>query len=291
MTTTLHFRPPRTGAVHQVNAHFTANASLYSRWSPDGHLHFGLWRWPLSLFRRRPMLEELVRTVATELRPRRGAHLADLGCGYGTAARMIARASGTRITAVTVVEQQAREAMRAVVDEGLEELVEVRHRDFRDTGLAAHSVNGVFALESLCYDRGMGKRRVLAEAARILRPGGRLALVDGFLLKRPRGPRAALVRTVEEGWALPCFPHREAFMDALERAGFVDIRLHDLSWRVVPCAAHGPLLMLQGWLERRWRGTRLEPLERAHLRICLWGILLGTQRDLFRYLMITATKA
>jgi SAM-dependent methyltransferase len=167
----------------------------------------------------------------------------------------------------------------------------MRHADFRRTGLADRSIDGVYALESLCYGTGASKADAIEEIARIIKPGGRLALVDGFLLRPPMGNRARMVRTVEEGWALPCFPRREAFIGALAANGFVDIRVRDLSWKVSPCAAHGPFLMVQGWMERRLQGTRLNALEQAHLKSCLLGILLGTQRDLFRYLLITARKA
>lgn len=274
-----------------VQAHFHASADLYKRWSPQGHLHFGFWRWPMSPFNRRAMLDELVRQVVRELRARQGDRLADLGCGYGAAARLVARELGARMEAITIVEEQAIEGQVAALAAGTDHLVRTRHADFRRTGLADGSIDGAYALESLCYGTGAAKADAIAESARIIKPGGRLALVDGFLLKRPTGLRARLVRTVEEGWALPCFPKRDAFIDALDAQGFADIRVRDLSWSVAPCAAHGPVLMVQGWIERRLNGTRLNALERAHLRSCLLGIALGTQRDLFRYLMITATKA
>lgn len=274
-----------------VQAHFHASADLYKRWSPQGHLHFGFWRWPMSPFDRRAMLDELVRQVVRELRARQGDRLADLGCGYGAAARLVAHELGARMEAITIVEEQAIEGQVAALAAGIDHLVRMRHADFRRTGLADGSLDGAYALESLCYGKGAAKADVIAEIARIIKPGGRLALVDGFLLKRPAGLRARMVRTVEQGWALPCFPQRDAFIDALDAQGFADIRVRDLSWNVAPCAAHGPILMVQGWIERRLNGTRLNALERAHLRSCLLGIALGTQRDLFRYLMITATKA
>ncbi|MFZ1694274.1 MAG: methyltransferase domain-containing protein [Flavobacteriales bacterium] len=274
----------------EVQAHFHASADLYKRWSPQGHLHFGYWRWPMSPFDRKAMLDELVRQVASELNPRQGDRLADLGCGYGAAARLVAREFDAAVEAITIVEEQAIEGQVAALAAGIDHLVCMRHTDFRQTGLADSSIDGAYALESLCYGTGAAKADVIAEIARIVRPGGRLALVDGFLLKRPTGFRARMVHTVEHGWALPCFPQHDAFIDALDAHGFTDIRVRDLSWNVAPCAAHGPLLMVQGWSERRLNGTRLNALEQAHLKSCLLGIALGTQRNLFRYLMITARK-
>lgn len=284
-------QPARLRTDPGVQAHFHASADLYKRWSPQGHLHFGYWRWPMSPFNRRAMLDEMVRQVVRELRARPGDRLADLGCGYGAAARLAAREFAARVEAVTIVEEQAIEGGIAALAAGIDHRVSMRHADFRRTSLADRSIDGVYALESLCYGTGASKADAIEEIARIMKPGGRLALVDGFLLRPPMGNRARMVRTVEEGWALPCFPRREAFIGALAANGFVDIRVRDLSWKVAPCAAHGPFLMVQGWVERRLQGTRLNALEQAHLKSCLLGILLGTQRDLFRYLLITARKA
>lgn len=287
-TTVAPVRP--AGSDPRVTAHFHASATLYRLWSPDGHLHFGYWRWPLSPFGRRAMLEELVHQVVAPLEVKAGHHLADLGCGYGSAARLVARRYGAHVDAFTVVREQVHEGMVAGLVDGTYDRVRMHFRDFRDTGLPDAGMDGVYALESLCYGAGHGKDDVLAEAARILKPGGRLALVDGFLLHEPRGWRKGLVGTVAEGWALPCFPKLRSFTKALERQGFTDVRVRDLSWRMGPCALHGLPLLARTALCQAFSGERMDPLERAHLRSCGLGILLGTQHDLFRYCLVTATR-
>jgi len=271
-----------------VLAHFQASAALYRLWSREGHLHFGYWRWPMSPLDRSAMLEELVHQVVRTLKPMPGDRLADLGCGYGASARLVAGTYATSVDAFTVVEQQVVEGQREADRERLD--VNMHLRDFRHTGLPAASMDGVYALESLCYGTGHGKQDVLSEAYRVLRPGGRLALVDGFIAKPPIGLRRKMVRTVEEGWAVPCFPQRQAFLRSLEQIGFVEITVRDLSWHVAPSALHGLPLMIWTELKHRVTGLKLDPLERAHLRSCLYGIALGTQRDLFRYLLITGRK-
>jgi cyclopropane fatty-acyl-phospholipid synthase-like methyltransferase len=268
--------------------HFHASAALYKLWSQEGHLHFGHWQWPTAPWDRSTMLEDLVHRVVGELRPRPGQQLADLGCGYGSSARLVARTYTCAVQAFTVVREQVEEGRALAVRAHLP--VTMHLRDFRGTGLRSGTMDGVYALESLCYGSGQGKSDVLSEAARILRPGGRIALVDGFILKPPTGLRKRMVRTVEKGWAVPCFPRQQAFVRALERVGFADIRIADLSYRVAPSAVHGLPLMAWTRLRNLFTGKRLDPLENAHLKSCLYGIALGTQRDLFRYLLITARK-
>src|SRR6185369_8017962 len=107
---------------------------------------------------------------------------------------------------------------------------------------------------------GLGKGDVLAEAARILKPGARLATADGFLVKQPQGVRKRMVDTISSGWALPCFPDLACFSEALESNGFADVQIEDLSWKMGPCALHGvPLLAYT--LARRSFGKGMEPLE------------------------------
>ncbi len=288
MTTAELLAPPAVAIDPRVVDHFHASAALYKLWSREGHLHFGYWQWPTAPWDRRAMLEALTQRVVKELRPRAEHHLADLGCGYGSSARLVARTYGCAVQAFTVVNEQVKEGRARAAQEDLP--VTMHLRDFRDTGMTSGTMDGVYALESLCYGSGQGKADVLAEAARILRPGGRIALVDGFIVKPPTGLRKRMVRTVEDGWAVPCFPRQQAFMRAMERVGFTDIRITDLSYRVAPSAAHGLPLMAWTKLRNLLTGKRLDPLESAHLKSCLYGIAMGTQRDLFRYLLITARK-
>lgn len=273
----------------RVLDHFHASAALYKLWSAEGHLHFGHWSWPMAPWDRGAMLNAMVHRVVRELEPKTDQRIADLGCGYGSSARVVAATYGTRVDAFTVVPEQVQEGQAKADEQQVD--VQMHLRDFRRTGLRNTCMDGVYAIESLCYGAGHGKADVLTEAARILKPGGRLALVDGFILKPPTGWRNRAVHTVERGWAVPCFPREGAFRRELQRAGFIDIKFTDLSWNVALCAAHGLPLMAWTKLRNAFTGKRLDPLENAHLKSCLYGIGLGTQRDLFRYLLVTATKA
>ncbi|MFZ1686510.1 MAG: methyltransferase domain-containing protein [Flavobacteriales bacterium] len=274
----------------KVTAHFHASAELYKLWSPEGHLHFGLWQWPMNPFRRKPMLEALVHHVARELQPTADKHLADLGCGYGAAARLVADMYGSRVDALTVVEEQAQEGAIAALLDGTHDKVTMKLCDFRQTGLASASLDGAYAMESFCYGTGYGKADALAEAARVLKPAARIAVMDGFLVQESRGLRKRVVDTVAKGWAVPCFPLLKDFTQALEANGFTDVRVEDLSWKMGPCALHGLPLLAYAVVKQFLSGERMTKLENAHLRSCGLGILLGTQHDLFRYCMVTATK-
>jgi len=76
----------------------------------------------------RDKLELICRKLA--LRP--GARLLDVGCGWGSLTLHAAEHHGARVTAVTLAREQAAAVTARVRARGLEELVDVQLRDYRD---------------------------------------------------------------------------------------------------------------------------------------------------------------
>jgi len=75
--------------------------------------------------------ENKYRLVFDKLRLQPGDRLLDVGCGWGGMVRYAAR-HGVRAIGVTLSKEQAGWAQRAIADEGLSGLAEVRHGDYRD---------------------------------------------------------------------------------------------------------------------------------------------------------------
>lgn len=75
--------------------------------------------------------ENKYRLVFNKLGLQPGDRLLDIGCGWGSMVRYAAR-RGVRVIGVTLSQEQASWAQRAIVDEGLSELAEVRFSDYRD---------------------------------------------------------------------------------------------------------------------------------------------------------------
>ncbi len=71
------------------------------------------------------------RLVFDKLRLQPGDRLLDVGCGWGGMVRYAAR-KGVKTIGVTLSGEQAEWAQKAIADEGLTELAEVRHSDYRD---------------------------------------------------------------------------------------------------------------------------------------------------------------
>jgi SAM-dependent methyltransferase len=112
--------------------------------------------------------------------------------------------------------------------------------DFLHTAFPDASFDGIVAIESACYAEK--KVDFLHEAFRLLRPGGRLVVSDGFLAA-PLDPRAdRRYRRFLEGFALRNLAVASEFAADLERAGFVDVRCHDKQREIARSATRIELL-------------------------------------------------
>jgi arsenite methyltransferase len=123
-----------------------------------------------------------------------GDTVADVACGLGESSLQVARATGARAIGVDLSSDSIAAARRAAERAGLEGSVEFLVADAEALPLEAGAVDGVLCECSLCTFPD--KERAAAELARVLKPGGRLALAD-MIAEQARLP--ASLRTLN-GW-------------------------------------------------------------------------------------------
>jgi SAM-dependent methyltransferase len=130
-----------------------------------------------------------------------GARALDLGTGPGTAALSLA-ARGAVVVGVDVSTPMIAAASRLAAAVGLQQRAAFRVGSAERTGLPAHSFDLVIALQSWTW---FDQDAVLAEVARVLRPGGLLVIAHYSYLPG-RSPVAAdtegLILHFNPGWTM-----------------------------------------------------------------------------------------
>jgi tocopherol O-methyltransferase len=148
----------------------------------------------------------------------------DVGCGYGAGARLLAAERGAQVTGVTL---SAAQAAAAPPRDGVELLV----RDWLDNGFADGAFDAAIAVESLSHMPD--KPRAFAELGRVVKPGGRVALVDWLTREDPgRAETRLLLRPICEEGHLPSMHAASEYEALLRAAGFDVLGFEDLSDRV-----------------------------------------------------------
>jgi len=210
----------------EIAEHYDRANSLYlDLWGE--HIHHGLFdgnpRAPRDAARAQSRLvEELARPLALA----RGERLLDLGCGVGGSSRLLARSAGVEVVGVTLSAVQAEEATRRR-EAGQSFAV----ADMENLPFASGSFDAAWAVESLSHVEN--RAGAIAEVARVLKPGGRLAIADWFR-GREADNHESLLRRVERGFLVPPLAPVEGYEGLLVRAGLMPARARIISSQVAP---------------------------------------------------------
>ncbi len=257
---------------------------------------FGYYRAGLNPLRREIMLEQMNAEVLVRLKFEGIAepHLLDLGCGLGATLRSFARRLPQAwLLGITRVPWQVENARALNHAAGCGERVRVLEGDYEETPLPSASYHGVYALESSCHAHGADKGALLSEAHRLLRPGGRFIVADGFLTndRFANALQQRIYRKLCECWVIEQLAQLDLFRARLEALGFTDITIEHLQMRVAPSVAHIPWVTLKFLLTDVVFGK--SKMTRARWNNVLAPVLLplvSAPLGPMIYCMITATK-
>lgn len=139
-------------------------------------IHIGLYRdkgEPIADASRRTV-EEMMDQVAGDINEK--SRVLDLGAGYGGSARQIVRRFGCDVVCLNLSEVQNRRNRKLNKEQGLSNQIEVVDGDFENVPFPDASFDVVWSQDSLLHSGD--REKVVAEAARLLKPGGVLVFTD-----------------------------------------------------------------------------------------------------------------
>ncbi len=167
--------------------------------------------------------------------------------------------------------------------------VELLVRDWQENGLPDRAFDAAIAIESLSHMPD--KPRVFAQLARVVRPGGRVVVVDWLARERAGAvERRLLLDPICREGRLPELHPASDYVSFLRAAGFTVTGFDDLTrravrtWAVVArrlpgVLARDPRLLAGAWPERAFLPSlvRIPLAERTGaLRLCLLAAQLGS---------------
>jgi ubiquinone/menaquinone biosynthesis C-methylase UbiE len=271
----------------------------YATWSPNFNMHFGFFRWGMNPLKREAMLErmncevlerlQLTNQSLTHASPR----VLDMGCGLGATLRSFTRKlPSADLNGITLVPWQLNQGRQLNQVSPESRSIKLMLGNYEHTTMPSQSFNAVYAIESSCYARGANKFAFLKEAHRLLHPGGRIVVADGFLGPgKLRGPQKSIFRKLSDCWVIESFGEIGPFTRELERLGFTDIVTECVQPQVTPSALHVPWVTLKFLLTNVLFGKR--KMTRARWNNVLAPVLLpfvGHPLGPFAYYIVSATR-
>jgi cyclopropane fatty-acyl-phospholipid synthase-like methyltransferase len=194
-------------------------------------IHFGYWD-PETRTHDQSLVN-MNRVLADRIGIAPGMRVLDAGCGIGGSALWLAETRGVQVVGITPVASQVARARAGARRRGLADRVSFEQQDYTATSFPEASFDVVWAVESACH--APDKRSLVREARRLLRPGGRLGMVEYLRTERPLAPRdEALLHSWLSGWAIPDIATREEWTGWLTEEGFADMAVDDITPNVRP---------------------------------------------------------
>ncbi len=199
-------------------------------WSVKG-MHYGFWNKKTKKLS--DAIENTNRFASKLLNLQKNDYVLDVGCGVGGSSFFMAKEFGVKVRGITLSSKQVNQAGKTARKLHLDNLVSFEVMDFNKTKFKDKTFTKIFSIEGVCY--AYNKLDFLKEAYRLLRPSGKIVIVDGFLAKRNLSREECEVyNKCLLGWKVPSLSHQDDFLNDLRKAGFKNINFYDKTNEVIP---------------------------------------------------------
>jgi tocopherol O-methyltransferase len=206
----------------------------YRRWwdlDKSLAMHAGYWDHTTHSLREALMRENEI--LATMAQVKSSDFVLDAGCGVGGSSIYLSQNIGCTVTGITLSEKQVETATKKVAELRLANPPKFLQMDYTKTTFPDKSFDIVWAIESVCH--ASDKRDFIKEAWRLLKPGGKLIVADGFHVKNEyNDAEKKILEKVVHGWAVDKMESIPNFEKFLVEQGFQIAEKKDATKNVLP---------------------------------------------------------
>lgn len=251
-------------------------------------MHYGYWDEKVTSFPQ--SLQRMNEVMATAANIQSNEIVLDAGCGVGGSSNFLASTIGCKVIGITLSEKQVALARKNAEQRGLHHNPEFQVMDFSNTSFPDESFDVVWGCESISY--ADNKELFLKEAFRLLKPGGRVVIADGFVTKFEHNQNP-IIRRFLDGWHVNYLETLDQFSGFMKQSGFSDTQSSDITQFIIrssrrlfrfyyPASAYL-------WLKETFTSRRFSEVEKNNIR-ALKAQYDGIKKYLWHYGILVGKK-
>lgn len=251
-------------------------------------IHYGYWDDHVSSFQESLIRMNEVMMIASGIKPT--DWVLDAGCGVGGSSIFLASMLGCRVTGITLSERQREQATANAKKKDIGDLVDFKVMNYSATDFPDASFDVVWGCESICY--ADDKEQFIKEAYRLLKPGGRLVVADGFVSVFENNDNT-IIRNWLDGWLVNYLETPERFTQFMSNTGFKEITCRNISKQASHSARRLYRFYFLASLYLLWKKINFSKpatkFQKKNIAACKYQYK-GIKKGLWQYGLITGKK-